>query len=154
VFMSTSGLMATSGNMARIRAERTKAVDDPSWESIRAMFVNLIADERNRIPDLIALRQSIYRLPEMATAMPRILVLQDPEVRERNLLTEAEWRAIGFPAFVVASGKDHNEYENTSRRVAALMPNAELFEMPHVRHWPHFEDPATFNQASLRFLTA
>jgi pimeloyl-ACP methyl ester carboxylesterase len=32
------------------------------------------------------------------------------------------------------------------------MPRAELFEMPLVRHWPHFEDPATFNAASLRFL--
>jgi pimeloyl-ACP methyl ester carboxylesterase len=32
------------------------------------------------------------------------------------------------------------------------MPNAQLLEMPHVRHWPHFEDPETFNQASLQFL--
>src|SRR5438270_9697675 len=45
VFMSTSGLIATRSNMDRIRAERTKAVDDPSWESIHAMFVNLMAEE-------------------------------------------------------------------------------------------------------------
>ena len=56
------------------------------------------------------------------------------------------------PALVVASGKDHNEYENTSRRVATLMPNAQLLELPHVKHWPHFEDPETFNRASLGFL--
>jgi 2-hydroxy-6-oxonona-2,4-dienedioate hydrolase len=152
LFMSTAGLIATGSNMDRIRAERTKAVDDPSWESIKAMFVNLIAEERNRIPDLVALRQSIYRLPEMKQAIHHILVLQDPGIRDRNLISEDEWKTIQAPAFIVASGKDHNEYENTSRRVAALMPNAELFEMPHVRHWPHFEDPDTFNQASLRFL--
>ena len=152
VLMSAAGLVATRTNMDRIRAERTKAVDDPSWESIRAMFDNLIAEERNRVPDLIALRQSIYRLPEMKEAIHHILVLQDPETRDRNLIDEDEWRTIQAPAFVVASGKDHNEYENTSRRVATLMPNAELFEMPHVRHWPHFEDPDTFNEASLRFL--
>jgi pimeloyl-ACP methyl ester carboxylesterase len=152
LLMSTAGLIATGSNMARIRAERTKAVDDPSWESIRAMFVNLIAEDRNRIPDLIALRQAIYRLPEMKQAIHHILALQDPEIRDRNLIPEEKWKTIQAPAFVVASGKDHNEYENTSRRVAALMPNAELFEMPHVRHWPHFEDPATFNEASLRFL--
>ncbi|MHB8467835.1 MAG: alpha/beta fold hydrolase [Acidimicrobiales bacterium] len=152
VFMSTSGLIATRSNMDRIRSERTKAVDDPSWESIKAMFVNLIAEEPNRIPDLIALRQSIYRLPEMKQAIEHVLVLQDPDVRDRNLLSEDQWRAIAAPAFVIASGKDHNEYENTSRRVAALMPNAELFEMPHVRHWPHFEDPDTFNEAVLHFL--
>jgi hypothetical protein len=64
--------------MERIRAERTRAVEDPSWESLKPMFVNLIAEERNRIP--------------------------------------------------------------------------EVFEMPHVRHWPHFVDPDGFNQASLRFM--
>jgi pimeloyl-ACP methyl ester carboxylesterase len=152
IFLSTAGLMATRDNMARIRTERTKAVEDPSWASIKAMFEHLIADEHNRIPDLIALRQAIYRLPEMKDAINHILVLQDQEVRDRNLINEEEWEAIRAPALIVASGKDHNEYENTSRRVAALMPNAQLLEMPHVRHWPHFEDPETFNQASLRFL--
>ena len=152
IFVSTAGLIATRQNMERIRAERTQAVNDPSWASIRAMFEHLIAEERNRIPDLTAPRQAIYAQPGMADAIHRILVLQDPEVRDRNLLGDEEWRSIAAPALVVASGKDHNEYENTSRRVAALMPNAELLEMPDVRHWPHFEDPLTFNQASLRFL--
>jgi pimeloyl-ACP methyl ester carboxylesterase len=152
IFLSTAGLIATRQNMDRIRAERTRAVDDPTWASIRAMFEHLIADERNRIPDLIALRQAVYSQPGMKAAIHRILVLQDPDVRDRNLLTEDEWKAIAAPALVVASGRDHNEYENTSRRVAALMPAARLLEMPDVRHWPHFEDPATFNQAGLRFL--
>jgi pimeloyl-ACP methyl ester carboxylesterase len=152
VFLATAGLIATRSNMDRIRTERTKAVDDPSWASISAMFEHLIADPANRIDDLIALRQAVYRLPEMRRALQHVLVLQDPEVRDRNLLTEDEWRTIQAPAFVVASGKDHNEYENTSRRVAALMPHARLFEMPEVRHWPHFEDPTTFNAASLAFL--
>jgi 2-hydroxy-6-oxonona-2,4-dienedioate hydrolase len=152
IFLSTSGLVATRDNMARIRTERTKAVADPSWASIKAMFDHLIEDERNRIPDLIALRQAIYRLPEMKDAIDHILILQDPDVRDRNLLSDEQWKSITAPALVVASGKDHNEYENTSRRVATLMPNAQLLEMPHVKHWPHFEDPETFNQASLNFL--
>jgi pimeloyl-ACP methyl ester carboxylesterase len=152
IFLSTAGLIATRDNMARIRSERTKAVDDPNWASIKAMFDHLIADERNRIPDLIALRQAVYQLPEMKQAIDHILVLQEAEVRDRNLISEEQWRTIAAPALVVASGKDHSEYENTSRRVAALMPNAQLLEMPRVRHWPHFEDPETFNQASLSFL--
>jgi 2-hydroxy-6-oxonona-2,4-dienedioate hydrolase len=152
VLMSTAGLLASRSNMDRVRSERTKAVEDPTWESIAAIFTNLIADDRNRIPDLIALRQAIYRLPDMRDTMERILVLQDPDVRARNLLSEEQWRSIEAPALVVASGKDHNEYENTSRRVASLMPNATLLEMPHVRHWPHFEDAVTFNDAALGFL--
>ncbi len=152
VLMSVAGLMGTRANMARVRAERTKAVDDPSWESIHAIFVNLLADERNRIPDLVALRQAIYQQPGMRATMQRILVLQDEDVRTRNLIAEDEWRSITAPALVIASGQDHNEYSNTSRRVAALMAKATLLEMPHVRHWPHFEDPTTFNAAALRFL--
>lgn len=152
VFVATAGLIATASNMARIRAERTKAVQDPTWESIKAMFEHLIAEPHNRADDLVALRQAIYRQPEMLDTIDHILILQDPEARDRNLIREDEWREIQAPAFIVASGKDHNEYENTSRRVAALMPHTELFEMPLVRHWPHFEDPDAFNAASLRFL--
>jgi pimeloyl-ACP methyl ester carboxylesterase len=152
VLMSPAGLIATASNMARIRAERTKAVEDPNWESIKAMFDHLIAEERNRIPDVIALRQAIYRLPATRATIDHLLVLQDPEARERNLLSEQQWRSINAPTLVVASGKDHSEYENTARRVAALLPHSEVLEMPNVKHWPHFEDPEVFNPAALKFL--
>jgi pimeloyl-ACP methyl ester carboxylesterase len=154
VLMSPAGLVATATNMARIRAERTRAVDDPSWESIKAMFDHLIADERNRIPDVIALRQAIYQLPETRKVIDHVLILQDPEARDRNLLTEQQWSSIQAPALVVASGQDHGEYQNTAQRVARLIPRAEVFEMPDVRHWPHFEDPEAFNEAAIRFLLA
>jgi pimeloyl-ACP methyl ester carboxylesterase len=153
VLLSPAGLIATESNMARIRAERTKAVQDPTWESIKAMFDHLIADERNRIPDVVALRQAIYRQPETLQVIDHVLILQDPAARDRNLLTEAQWSAIKAPTLVVASGKDHGEYQSTARRVAALIPDAEVFDMPEVRHWPHFEDPEAFNEAAVRFLT-
>jgi 2-hydroxy-6-oxonona-2,4-dienedioate hydrolase len=152
LLMSTAGLVGTAENMARIRAQRTQAVDDPSWESIKAMFDHLIADERNRLPDLIALRQAIYRLPEMKEAIHHILVLQDADTRARNLIPEDQWRGIGAPTLVIASGQDFSEYESTSRRVATLIPNARLVEMPGVKHWPHFEDPERFNALAIEFL--
>jgi 2-hydroxy-6-oxonona-2,4-dienedioate hydrolase len=152
ILMSPAGLVATASNMARIRAERTKAVQDPNWPAIKAMFDHLIADERNRIPDLIALRQAIYRRPDTRETIDHLLILQDPDARERNLLTEEQWSAIKAPTLVVASGRDFSEYESTARRVAALLPNSQLLEMPGVRHWPHFEDPGVFNPAALTFL--
>jgi 2-hydroxy-6-oxonona-2,4-dienedioate hydrolase len=152
ILQSPAGLIATAENMARIRAERTRAVEDPSWDSIKAMFDHLIADEANRIPDLIALRQAIYRLPETRQAIDHVLILQDPDARERNLLAPEQWSGIKAPTLVVASGKDHGEYQSTARQVARLIPNAEVLEMPAVRHWPAFEDPAAFNAAALRFL--
>lgn len=152
ILMSPAGLVATASNMARIRAERTKAVEDPSWESIHAVFEHLIADEKNRIPDIIALRQAIYRLPETRETIDHLLILQDREARDRNLITEKEWESIEAPTLVVASGKDHGEYQSTARQVARLIPDSRVFEMPEVRHWPHFEDPEAFADAALRFL--
>lgn len=152
ILMSPAGLVATASNMARIRAERTKAVEDPDWQSIKAMFDHLIAEERNRIPDVIALRQAIYRLPETRATIDHLLILQDPDARERNLIPEERWRTISCPTLVVASGKDHGEYQSTARRVAELIDGAEILEMPHVKHWPHFEDPEAFNAAAVPFL--
>jgi len=152
ILQSPAGLIATASNMARIRAERTAAVENPTWESIKAMFDHLIADEDNRIPDIIALRQAIYRMPATKDAIDHVLILQDAEARERNLIKEEQWAAIAAPTLVVAAGKDHSEYMNTAQQVARLIPNSEVVEMPQVAHWPAFEDPEMFNAAALRFL--
>lgn len=152
ILMSPAGLIATASNMERIRAERTQAVDNPDWESIKAMFNHLIAEEERRLPDLIGLRQAIYRRDDTRATIDHLLILQDEKARERNLLTEDEWRSISSPTMIVASGKDHGEYQSTARRAAGLIPGSQVFEMAEVRHWPHFEDPDAFNRAALAFL--
>jgi len=152
VLMSPAGLVATESNMQRIRNERTAAVDDPSWGRIKALFDHLIAEEKNRIPDMVAVRQAIYRLASTREAIDHVLILQDPVARDRNLISEAQWASIDAPTLVVASGQDHSEYESTARRVAGLIEKSEVLEMPGVRHWPHFEDPELFNGAAIEFL--
>ncbi|GAA4658346.1 alpha/beta fold hydrolase [Gordonia humi] len=152
ILMSPAGLIATASNMARIRAERTEAVNNPTWESIHKVFEHLIADESNRIPDIIALRQAIYQRTDTRETIDHLLILQDAQARDRNLIPEADWTTITAPTMVVASGKDHGEYQSTAHIVAGLIPNSEVFAMPEVRHWPHFEDPDSFNPAALEFL--
>ncbi|BBX27018.1 2-hydroxy-6-ketonona-2,4-dienedioic acid hydrolase [Mycolicibacterium alvei] len=153
ILMSPAGREASASNMARIRAERTKAVNEPTWESLHAVFAHLIADEANRLPDLIGLRQSIYRRADTRNTIDRLLILQDEKVRHRNLIPDDKWRGITAPVMIVASGKDHGVYQDTARTIADLIPNSEVFEMPSVRHWPHFEDPGSFNTAAVEFLT-
>src|SRR5690606_152323 len=75
ILMSPAGLIATQDNMARIRAERTAAVENPDWGSIKAMFNHLIADEENRLPDLVGLRQAIYRRPDTRATIDHLLAL-------------------------------------------------------------------------------
>lgn len=152
ILMSPAGLLASASNMARIKRQRTAAVENPEWTTIKAMFDHLIAEEENKIPDLIALRQSIYRKPETLKTVDRMLTLQEADVRNQNLLSEEDWRSIEAPVLVVVAGKDVAEYESTARQILEFMPNSEGFEMPHVAHWPAFEDPETFNPAALRFL--
>jgi len=153
ILMSPAGREASASNMARIRSERTKAVNDPTWESLHAIFAHLIADETNRLPDLIGLRQAIYRREDTRSTIDRLLILQDEKVRHRNLIPDDKWRGITAPVMIVASGKDHGVYQETARTLADLIPNSEVFEMASVRHWPHFEDPEAFNAAAVEFLT-
>jgi pimeloyl-ACP methyl ester carboxylesterase len=152
VLTSVAGLVANEGSMQRIVDVRMRAVEDPRWDSIAAMFEHLIAEPHNRLADLVALRQAIYRQPGMVETMRHTLVLQDMETRMRNLLTPEQWGSIEHATLTIASGMDASEYSNTSRVVAGLMPNAVVVEMPDVKHWPHFEDPARYNQISLEFL--
>lgn len=154
ILLSASGYFSSAENRGRIISQRTKAVDDPSWENIKAIFNKLLAREKSRIDDLVAHRQAIYRMPEMKKGMLNILALQDPDIRERNLLKDEDWKAITAEALVIGSLADADEYLNTARVVSQLMPNAKYVEMEEVGHWPQFEDPETFNELSLRFLKA
>jgi pimeloyl-ACP methyl ester carboxylesterase len=152
ILMSPAGKEATASNMARIRAERTKAVNEPTWESLHAVFAHLIAEEANRLPDLIGLRQAVYQRDDTRETIDRLLILQDAAARDRNLIPEEKWRGITAPVMIVASGKDHGVYQETAASIAGLIPDSEVFEMPDVRHWPHFEDPESFNPAAVSFL--
>ncbi len=149
---SVAGLTADAATMARIRDNRGKAADNPSWENIGRIFDKLILRPDLRLPDFIGVRQASYRLPEMAQAMKHILVLQDPEIRRRNLLTEDEWRQIQAPALLIGSVDDPDTYLETAQRVSKLMPNAKYVEMRRVGHWAHYEDAETFNALAIPFL--
>lgn len=152
ILISPAGLIANPENMARIIRERSRAVNEATWDSIAAMFNHLIATEENRVSDLIALRLAIYRRQDTRDTVHRMLTLQQDGVRQANLLSEDDWRSIQAPALVVLSGKDHKDYETTARRIMEMMPNAQSLPMEHVAHWAAFEDPQTFVTAAVPFL--
>ncbi len=150
--LSAAGLVANAQTMKQIKSMRSNAVDDPSWANVKAVLENLLHDKSKLIDDLIAVRQRIYQQEGMAQAMKHTLCLQVPQIRARNLLTEAEWRSIGVPALVIGALKDHADYLGTARSVADFIPNAKYVEMAEVGHWPQYEDSETFNRIHLEFL--
>lgn len=152
VLLSCAGLFANASNMNRIKSVRTRSVEDPSWANVKPIFDHLLAREDARIPDIIALRQATYRQPGMVKAMQHILCLQEDGIRRRNLIAEDDWKRIAAPTLAIGSLADKDEYLETAQRVAQLIPNARYVPMAGVGHWPQFEDHATFNPLSIRFL--
>lgn len=150
--VAASGMRANTETMGQIKGARTKAVEDPSWENVKPIFSNLMFDEKDRIDDLVALRQACYRQPEMKLAMQHILCLQEPEIRARNLIPVEQWCDIRAPTLVFAAPQDRVDFYETARKAAVLIPGARLVEIPNVKHWAQFERPELFNKLNLEFL--
>jgi 2-hydroxy-6-oxonona-2,4-dienedioate hydrolase len=146
------GLADDEEEISGIIKRRGKAYDDPSWENIKPIFDALILKEEKRLPDLIAVRQATYSLPDMKELSEHVLSVLGPKYLRSNLITAEEWQKIQAKTLVVVSLNDRPMYLATARRVAELIPNAEVLEMSGVGHWPPFEDPETFNKRNIQFL--
>jgi 2-hydroxy-6-oxonona-2,4-dienedioate hydrolase len=149
---TTGGATMNPAVMAKIKQSSRAAVENPSWEAVRARLEWLMADPASVTDDLIACRQAIYQQPGFLRALDNILVLQEAEIRLRNNLTEAEWAATTAPTQVVWTSHDPTAPESVGRRIAELIPAARFALMQNCGHWPQFEDPATFNRLHIDFL--
>jgi 2-hydroxy-6-oxonona-2,4-dienedioate hydrolase len=137
-----------------IKATRSVAAANPTWENIREIFKGLFHDETKVWDDLIATRLSLYSRPDMKRAMLHILALLDPEVYDRNRIPDKDWRTLHAPTLVVAAVDHGDVFLETAMAIAELIPNVTVFEMKQCSHWPQMEDPDTFNKRSLAFLLA
>ena len=152
VLNTTGGATMNPDVMQRIKMLTLAAVENPSWDTVKARLEWLMADPATVTDDLIACRQAIYKSPGMREAMPHILCLQEPDIRLRNNLTDAEWRAIKAPTLVLWTDKDPTAAAEVGERLARLIPNSQFALMKQCGHWPQFEDPATFNALHIKFL--
>ena len=78
--------------------------------------------------------------------------LQNLEIRKRNMLSDDDLRAIQAPALVLWTTKDPSGPVDEARRIASLIPGAQLAVMDNCGHWPQYEDTETFNEIHLDFL--
>ncbi len=60
----------------------------------------------------------------------------DPAIRRRNMLSDDDLRAIAAPALVLWTTKDPSGPVDEARRIASLIPNAQLAVMDNCGHWP------------------
>ena len=149
---TTGGATMNPAVMEKIKASSRAAVENPSWEAVHARLAWLMADAASVTDDLVACRQAIYRQPGFRQALENILVLQEPDIRQRNNLAEAEWAAIRAPTLVVWTSHDPTAPEAVGQRIAGLIPDARFALMQDCGHWPQFEDAPRFNRLHIDFL--
>jgi 2-hydroxy-6-oxonona-2,4-dienedioate hydrolase len=152
VLNTAGGSQADPKVMERLKTLSMRAVEEPSWEFIKARVEWLMTDKSKAYDDLVATRQAIYQQPGMVEAQRHNMVLQDMETRQRNILRAGDYGRIKAPTLVVWTSDDPTADVSEGRRIATMIPGALFTVMDGCGHWPQFEDPETFNRIHLNFL--
>jgi 2-hydroxy-6-oxonona-2,4-dienedioate hydrolase len=156
VLCAASGMQREPGYTppaaAAIANDRSKAIDDPSWDNIANIFTDLIFQPSKRNADFIKLRQTVYRLPEMKDAMKRILAITRTENFNRSALPDEDWRTLEAPVLLIESTDDSEHFRKNTQRAHTLLPDSRIVSIREVGHWPQWEDPEMFNREAIAFL--
>jgi 2-hydroxy-6-oxonona-2,4-dienedioate hydrolase len=152
VLNTAGGSQADRKVMERLKTLSMKAVEEPTWEFIKARVEWLMADKSKAYDDLIATRQAIYQQPGMVQAQRHNMVLQDMEVRQRNIVRPEDYGRIKAPTLVLWTSDDPTADVSEGRRIATMIPGALFTVMEGCGHWPQFEDAETFNRIHINFL--
>jgi len=152
VLNTSGGFTAIPEVMERLKTITRQAVRNPTWETVRARIEFLMADPASVVPDLVATRLAIYRQPDFAARMDRILCLQEMDVRRRNMITVEQLQRISAETLVIWTTHDPTAPASVGEEIASHLPNARFVLMEDCGHWPQFEDAGTFNRHHLDFL--
>ena len=102
--------------------------------------------------EFIEARWRIYSQPSYRRAMPRLMVLQDPQVRARNLLQPEELARIVAPTLIVWTRDDPTGTLEDGLRYQSLISGARFVLFEQSAHLPQYEEAERFNALHLRFL--
>lgn len=152
VLNTPGGTMATPEVMQRIRELSQAAADDPTPQRIRARLEWLMADPASVTDELVAVRRAIYAQPGFSASMRHVLCLQDPVVRERNLITSSELAAVRAQSLVLWTSDDPSGPAAAGKAMAERIPQATFRVIDGAGHWPQWEQQAVFDRLVLDFL--
>jgi 2-hydroxy-6-oxonona-2,4-dienedioate hydrolase len=152
VLNTAGGAWSNPEVMSRVKTLSMAAVEDPNWERIRTRLEFLVHDKSQICDDLVATRRAIYAQPGMVDGMRRALVLQEMEIRKRNIISDEEWAKIAAPTLVLWTSHDPTAPVAQGKRLADLIKGSRFVVMDDCGHWPQYEDKDTFNRIHLEFL--
>jgi 2-hydroxy-6-oxonona-2,4-dienedioate hydrolase len=84
--------------------------------------------------------------------MERVLCLQEPEIRRRNLQTPGDWAAIQAPTLVIWGDLDGVVPRTVGEPATAQIPGRAFAVIEDAGHWPQFEHPDVYNALHLAHL--
>jgi 2-hydroxy-6-oxonona-2,4-dienedioate hydrolase len=121
-------------------------------DAVRARLEWLLRAPSDWSEELIDVRWAIYGKDDYQTALPRMMCLQDPAIRTRNLLGLDELRAVSAPTLIAMAEDDPAGSSEDGKLMARTLSRAATHIFPHSRHMPNFEEPEPFNALLLAFL--
>jgi len=148
----TAGLTASAQVMERIRTLTSTAANSDNREGVRKRLEWVIKDPAMVTEEFIEARWRIYSQPSYRRAMPRLMVLQDPQVRARNLLQPEELARIVAPTLIVWTRDDPTGTLEDGLRYQSLISGARFVLFEQSAHLPQYEEAERFNALHLRFL--
>lgn len=152
ILNTPGGTMATPEVMERIRTLSQAAADDPNPQRIRERLEWLMADNTSVTEELVDVRRRIYSREGFSTSMTQILCLQDPDIRQRNLVTDDELTSIDQPALVIWTSDDPSGPAAAGMEMAEKLPNGQFVLVEGAGHWPQWEQPERFHEAIAGFI--
>jgi 2-hydroxy-6-oxonona-2,4-dienedioate hydrolase len=152
VLNTPGGTMARPEVMARIRDLSQAAADDPSEERIRARLEWLMADPATVTEELVAVRRAIYSQPGFATSMRHVLCLQDPVIRQRNLVSDEEVGSTRSESLVIWTSDDPSGPASAGLDLARRLEHGTFVRIDGAGHWPQWEQHNLFNDLVISFL--
>ncbi len=133
-----------------LRERSLAAVENPNRDTIRKRLEWLMAEPDRVTDELIDLRYAMYMRPDTNAALK--LVFSQIGADEANTIGEDELATIKAPTLALWSDKNPGAGADVGKRLAAIVPNAQLYCINDAGHWPQWEKPEEYNAAVLAFL--
>ncbi|WP_229053500.1 alpha/beta fold hydrolase [Aeromicrobium sp. Leaf350] len=147
-----AGLQPEGDRMADPRvkqafAEGGKAFDDPSSDSVRRRFAQLLHDPSTIDDEMVELRRRLYAIPG-ATDVHRAVRNAD---NSRHLVSTDQLTSLARPLLFIRGQHGHIPPAVFERCLDAA-PGSTLATVADAKQWPHYEQSSTVNRHILTYL--
>jgi len=132
------------------------AVTDPSYDNVAKRLHWLVKEPDRITPEMVLLRQRLYRDPDINRAMRQVFGVGQPPPDFAQMLAharpESEVRDSWKPEALVLWG-DHNPGQGPEYGdYCADIIGAKFHEFVDAGHWPQWEKPDEYSQVIIDFL--